>query len=128
MRKVGPHLLKEGGHGVGRVQRVGVRGKLDAEARSGLAVVARSRRIAFLPQFHPGHVPQPHGGAVRVDAQEDSLELRYGGQPFLRLDGHVDLLPVKDGFRADLPERNLRVLRLHRRDHVRGRQLVGKEL
>ena len=105
-------------------QSVGVRSQLDAHARRGLAVVAGRRCVAFLPQFHTGHVPEAYGGAIGIDAQQDALEFRNGRELFLRLDGDVHLLPVPDGLAADFPERNLFVLGLHRIDHVGRRQAV----
>jgi hypothetical protein len=96
--------------------------------RGGLAIEAAHEFIGLGAEFDPRDIAELQHRAVGVAAQDDVAELLRRLQAFLRADGRVELLPFDGRGAAELADRHLRVLRLHGRDHVRGREPVGGEL
>ena len=59
---------------MGDIQSVGAGELIDPQQRGGFVVIAGRPEIALRSQLDAGHVPQAHGGAVTIPAQDDLFE------------------------------------------------------
>ena len=124
----GLEVVQRGFDGRRPIERVRAGCHHDCQTAGRLPVVARLETVAARAEFDARDVFEPQDGAIRVAAHDDILELLRGLQAALRGDGRVQLRAGHGGRVAELPDRHLLVLRLHRADDVRGRELVGLEL
>ena len=126
------HLVGEEGfqffqasaHRISGIQRIGTGGQADRQAGSGLAIIAAHHIIVLGSQFHPGHIPQEDLGAIRIDLEQDVLELLSIFQSGLGDDVGIELLAFHRRGATELATGHLVVLYLNRLGNVLGRQVV----
>ena len=116
------HLLHLRLDGIGRIQGVGAGGLPDGQAGGGFAVVIGLDIVELGPQFRPSHIPDPHDGAVRIDAEGDGGKLLGGLEQVLDDDGGVQTLAFHRRRPAELAGGDLHVVGPKRRDDIFHRQ------
>ena len=115
-------------HGLGGIQGIGTRLRVDTEGSVALTVERGHQRVVLRAQLHPGDIAQGQSGAAVVTAQDDSLELL--GIDQTALGGHRvgERLRLVERFLTEAAGRELRVLLTDGVDHVGRRQAVLRQL
>ncbi len=110
------------------IQCVSTGRQFDTQTRRRLTVIACDNVVAFAAQFNLRHVAQANLRTIAVHFQQNFAKLVGRGETGLRDDRGVQLLPFHRRRTAQLPGRDLGVLRFNSRDHVDWRQLEVIEL
>ncbi len=111
-----------------RLQRVGAGRELNADAGAGMAVEVAQGIVILAAELDPRDVLQQHIGTAGLRLEDDLRELGGRAQPRAGGDRRVQHLRVGGRLAADLAGRDLRVLRLDRRDDVARDERIAGEL
>src|SRR4029077_17473491 len=79
--------------------------------------------LVLSAELHPCYISHAEQRPVGISAQHNIAELFRRGETALRLQVHLELLVVADRPSADATDWRLHILRLDRRNDIRGRQL-----
>ena len=109
---------------LGQLQRVGARAQVDADRHGRLAVQARFVLVVVLAELDARHIAHAHHRAIGLGANDDVAKLLGIDQAATGLHRECQALAVVAGRLADLADREVLVLLLHRVAHVGGRQPV----
>ena len=131
-RKVDLQLPDLGAHPLGRGHGVGAAAQHDGHGGGGLDLaifgVNAVSVVIFRPHRNPGHVPEPHLGAVRIHLEQDVLELVDIGHHHLGHQRKGGLLARNAGRAAQGAHSHLLVLYGNGVGHVRRGELVAVQL
>ena len=110
-----------------RFQRVRPRLQINRKRHRRLAVKGGGYAVVLRPEFNPRHVLEPQHSADIVALEDDIAEFFLVNQPPLGIDRIGIGLRFRHRLLPELPRRKLRVLFLHRRNHVLRRQVIFRQ-
>ena len=115
-------------HALKRLERVGRRQQLDADAGRVEAAVAQIRRVGLGAELDAPDVADPHQRAVLAGLDDDVLELRRLGETAHRADADLEHLLGRRRRIAEGAGRHLQVLLAQRVDDVAGADVPRRQL
>ena len=109
-------------HFIGRIERVGARLQENADRHRGFAVPFGRKVVIARAELDPGHILQPHDGAVVRRPDDDFFEFLRRFEATARGHRIGEIHVFELGFGADAAGRKLRILLADRRRQIRRRQ------